>query len=46
MRINGLNVKKEYDAEPSVETWFKAFFGNWPVAPTTKDLETAKNMAQ
>ena len=46
MRINGLNVKKEYDAEPSVETWFKAFLGNWPGAPTTKDLETAKNMAQ
>lgn len=45
MRINGLNVKKEYDAEPNVETWFKAFFDNGPYL-TAKDFETVKDMSQ
>lgn len=46
MRINGLNVKKDFDSEPSVETWFKAFFDNWSVTLTAKDFETVKDMAQ
>ena len=45
MKINGLNVKKDFDSEPSVETWFKAFFDNGPYL-TAKDFETVKDMAQ
>lgn len=46
MRINGLNVKKDFDSEPSVETWLKAFLDNWPRNLTAQDFETANDMAQ
>lgn len=46
MRINGLNVKKEFDGDPSVETWFKAFLNNSTGNLTAQDNETVNGMAQ
>ena len=49
MKINGLNVNKEFDSEPSLETWFKAFLDNSPVgarALTVEEMQMLTAMAQ
>ncbi len=45
MRINGVNVQTEFNGEPNVETWVKAFLKLRPAYLTTKELETAKDIA-
>lgn len=46
MKINGLNVKHEFNDEPSLEIWFKAFLDEWPERVTPQSLEVAKNLAK
>lgn len=46
MKINGINVKTEFDSEANLELWVKSFIDSWPAKKSQQNLQIARDIAK